>query len=430
MDSTRLKQQLKALKTEKGIASRAVGEARKAGKPIEAAVERVKAVSRQIRELEARLAELEQAAESSSASQADSPSPLPAQFMLQELEAGNPADLQVMRIGDAEWDAWVDAHPRATVYHSTAIRDVIADSFGHAAHYLAARDDSGRVHGVLPLIEMQSRLFGHFLVSVPFFNYGGLLADSRAARDRLLEAAADLACKLGVEHIEYRHCFDELDLPSRSEKVAMLRPLPDSAEQLWSDIGSKVRAQVNKARKHALSTRIGREELVADFYRVFARNMRDLGTPVYGIELFRNMLRHCPSSYLAMVYRDGQPVSGGFLLGWRNTLEIPWASTLRSANRFDANMLLYWTVLESAIERGYRVFDFGRSSRDSNTLRFKKQWGAEPHPLYWHYWLPQGQSLPALNPNNPKFRLMVAAWKRLPVPLAKWIGPGIVKNIP
>jgi FemAB-related protein (PEP-CTERM system-associated) len=430
MNPSELKQRLKALKTEKGIASRAVGEARRAGQPIGPAVERVKALSRQLRELESQIAAASRR-DAPEEQPAAAPEPLPPQFTGQDLQPGDGTPLRIDEaVSDAEWDAWVAAHPRATIYHGSAIRRVIEDSFGHAPHYLAVRDDSGRIQGLLPLIEMQSRLFGHFLVSMPFFNYGGLLADSIAARDRLVAAAAERARALDVEHVEYRHCFDELALPARSEKVAMLRPLPKSADRLWADIGSKVRAQVNKARKHGLSTRTGREELLDDFYRVFARNMRDLGTPVYGIALFRNMLRHCESSYLVMVYRNGLPVSGGFLLGWRNTLEIPWASTLRSANRFDANMLLYWTVLESAIERGYEVFDFGRSSRNSNTLRFKKQWGARPQPLYWHYWLPEGRELPSLNPNNPKFRLMVAAWKRLPVPLARLIGPAVVSKIP
>lgn len=428
MDSNEIRQRLKTLKTEKGIASRAVGEARKAGRDFSAEVERVKIVSRQIRELESRLAEL--TSPSADSEQKQPPAPLPPQFSRQDLPAGNPQGLHPSELDDAERDAWVANHPRATIYHTSAIRRVIEDSFGHSARDLALRDERGEIQGLLPMIEMKSRLFGHFLVSMPYFNYGGLLANSIAARDRLLREAADLGASLGVEHIEMRHCFDELDLPSRSEKVAMLRPLPDNAEQLWKDIGSKLRAQIKKARRHGLETRIGREELLSDFYRVFSHNMRDLGTPVYAIELFQNMLRHCSSSYLVLVYRQGKPVSGGFLLGWRNTLEIPWASTLRSANRYDANMLLYWTVLESAIERGYRVFDFGRSSRNSNTLRFKKQWGARPQDLYWHYWLPEGRELPALNPNNPKFRLMVEAWKRLPLFVANRLGPGIVKDIP
>ncbi len=430
MDSSSIKKRLKALKTEKGIASRTVGEARKAGQPIDEAVRRVQAISQQIRDLEQQLAEMKRPA-GDPPSSIRKPNAMPPQFTTLEPVSGRAESLQVEQdIPADEWDHWVEQHPRATHYHHSSIRRVIEHSFGHRAHYLAARDREGRIHGVLPLIEMKSRLFGHFLVSVPFFNYGGLLADSHAAREVLLRAAAGRAEVLGVEHIELRHCHDDLDLPSRSEKVAMLRTLPATAEQLWSDIGSKVRAQVKKARGYGLSTAIGREELLADFYRVFSHNMRDLGTPVYGIELFRNMLAECPSSYLVLVYREGKPVSGGFLLGWRNTLEIPWASTLRSANRYDANMLLYWTVLESAIERGYAVFDFGRSSRDSNTLRFKKQWGARPQPLYWHYWLPEGQALPELNPNNPKFRLMVAAWKRLPVPVARLLGPHIVSKIP
>ncbi len=425
MSEQDLKRQLKALKTEKGKASRAIGEARKAGQPVDELIRQVQDISQRIRALEQQLKPARPAPRQEDAG----PRLLPPQFRREPLPSIDET-LEVRSLDDAAWDAAVEQQAHASIYHGSAIRRVIADSFGHPAHYLAAVNAEGRVRGLLPLIEMNSRLFGHFLVSVPYFNYGGVVAESREARDALLAAAAERASSLGVEHIEYRHTRDDLELPARSEKVAMIRPLPDSAETLWRDIGSKLRAQINKARRNELATRIGREELVEDFYRVFARNMRDLGTPVYGIELFRNMLKYCSSSYIVCVYRNGQPVSGGFLLGWRNTLEIPWASTLREANRFDANMLLYWTVLESAIERGYALFDFGRSSKGASTWRFKKQWGAQGEDLYWHYWLPEGQELPALNPNNPRFRLMVAAWKRLPVAIANLIGPGIVKYIP
>lgn len=425
MSEQELKRQLKALKTEKGKASRAIGEARKAGRPVEELIRQMQDISQRIRVLEQRLKPATPQPKQRDASRRS----LPPQFRREPLPSIGEA-LEVRSLEDEAWDAAVEQQPHASIYHTSAIRRVIEDSFGHPAHYLAAVNAQDKVRGLLPMIEMNSRLFGHFLVSMPYFNYGGVLAESREARDTLLAAAAKRAGSLGVEHIEYRHTQDDLDLAARSEKVAMIRALPDSPEILWQDIGSKLRAQINKARRHELDTRIGREELVEDFYRVFARNMRDLGTPVYGIELFRNMLRHCSSSYIVCVYRNGQPVSGGFLLGWRNTLEIPWASTLRSANRYDANMLLYWTVLESAIERGYALFDFGRSSKGASTWRFKKQWGAQGEDLYWHYWLPDGQALPSLNPNNPKFRLMVAAWKRLPLAIANRVGPGIVRNIP
>ena len=123
-------------------------------------------------------------------------------------------------------------------------------------------------------------------------------------------------------------------------------------------------------------------------------------------------------------------MGGAFLIGHGDTMEIPWASTLRDTNPLGINMLMYWSVLCRAIERGYGFFDFGRSTIDAGTYRFKQQWGAVPVSHHWHYWLPEGRALPALNPGNPKFRLMIAAWKRLPVPVTRWLGPMIVRNIP
>ncbi len=277
---------------------------------------------------------------------------------------------------------------------------------------------------------MKSNLFVHFLLSVPFLNYGGVLATTSQAEQALVSAASKLANLLSAEHIEYRHCHDGLNMPSRSEKVAMILNLPQTPEMLWADIGTKVRAQIKKSKRHGLRLKNGRQELINDFYAVFSRNMRDLGTPVYSKSLFARMLEHLPESWITIVYQNKQPVSGGFLVGWRDTLEIPWASTLKQANKYDANMALYWQILSQAIDKNYNIFDFGRSTMNAPTYKFKKQWGATPQNLYWHYWLPDQQALPQINPNNPKFKLMVEIWKRLPLIMTTRIGPHIVKSIP
>jgi serine/alanine adding enzyme len=164
---------------------------------------------------------------------------------------------------------------------------------------------------------------------------------------------------------------------------------------------------------------------------VFAKNMRDLGTPVYGKAFFRHILQTFPdNSRIIIVRLNKHPVAAAFLLGHDTTLEIPWASTIKQVNHLSMNMLLYWEVLKFAIGSNYRFFDFGRSSKDSGTYRFKQQWGAKPRQCYWHYWLRGGGELPALNPNNPKYKALITLWKIMPVWLTKWIGPGIVKNLP
>ncbi|MEX2475902.1 GNAT family N-acetyltransferase, partial [Marinobacter sp.] len=192
-----------------------------------------------------------------------------------------------------------------------------------------------------------------------------------------------------------------------------------------------IRAQIRRGERELTEYKVGGEELLDAFYRVFAINMRDLGTPVYGKDFFRNLLRALPKqSWLVVVRVDNHAVGCAFLTGYRGRMEIPWASTLRSHNHTGVNRAMYWHILQFAIERGYGVFDFGRCSESSGTYRFKQQWGAQPLPLCWDYLLPEGGRLPALTPDNPKFRLLIAAWQRLPVWLANLIGPHIVKDLP
>ena len=152
--------------------------------------------------------------------------------------------------------------------------------------------------------------------------------------------------------------------------------------------------------------------------------MRDLGTPVYPQSFFESIIKHFPSeASIHVVTIEGKPVAAGFLLAHRDRVEIPWASSLREYNRISVNMLLYWDILKTAILREYKVFDFGRSSKDVGTYRFKKQWGANELQLYWHYWLRQGETLPELNPANPKFQLAIHIWRKLPLAVANRLGP-------
>jgi FemAB-related protein (PEP-CTERM system-associated) len=184
-------------------------------------------------------------------------------------------------------------------------------------------------------------------------------------------------------------------LRARSSKVSMRKQLPATADELLKSFPTKLRSQIKRAQQGATTVRIGRHEELDAFYRVFSINMRDLGTPVYSRGLFEAVLRNLPeSSWICTVCIDGVPVAAGFLVGYRGTLEIPWASSLRQYNKRSPNMLLYWSVLKFAVERGYTTFDFGRSSPDSGTYRFKEQWGAQPVPLFWHYWVKDDGPLP------------------------------------
>jgi FemAB-related protein (PEP-CTERM system-associated) len=332
-----------------------------------------------------------------------------------------------------DWDDYVRQNMHSSVYHFWFFRKVIEQTFNHVCHYFIARDANKRVCGILPSVELASPMFGHFIVSMPYFTYGGALALNEQVEQQLVSALIDKGRTLGVAHVEIRKTTKGLDgMQEKTGKVSMVRPLPKSKENFWHEVGAKVRAQVKKAARNNLTTKIGRAELLDDFYKVFATNMRDLGTPVYPKRFFENLLANDVTNEfsIGVTYDGASPVAGCFLMGCNQMREIPWASSLRSAASKNANMAMYAAVLDDTIERGYQFFDFGRSSPDAGTYRFKKQWGAKPMQLYWYYWLKDGGTLPELNPNNPKYKLLIAVWQCLPVWLSKLIGPHVVKYLP
>lgn len=334
--------------------------------------------------------------------------------------------------GGREWNTFVESCAGRTNYHQYGWRKVIEESFGHRTHYLVAREDEGRICGVLPLAHLKSALFGNFLVSLPFFNYGGLLYSEEGAAAALLESSRRLRDELGAEHVELRHLYTpQQGLPARNHKVTMLLELAESVEAQWQRLDPKVRNQVRKAEKTGLSVLTGQLELLDGFYRVFCRNMRDLGTPVYPERFFRQVLESFPeATRIISVQREGKTIAAGLLSWYADTLEVPWASSIRDYRELCPNNLLYWEAIRFAIGHGFARFDFGRSTPGEGTFRFKKQWGAEPHQLHWNYLVSAGQPLPELSPSNPKYRLAIGIWQRLPLALTNLLGPPIVRNIP
>jgi FemAB-related protein (PEP-CTERM system-associated) len=329
------------------------------------------------------------------------------------------------------WDDFVLQQPAARGPHLAGWKNVIEASFGHACIYLMA-SENGALHGVLPLVHLRSRLFGSFLISVPFLNYGGIVSEHPAARQSLFDAACALAAERGAAHVELRHEAPQLDnAPTKQHKVAMLLDLPETSEKLWDQFKPKLRSQIRKPMKEGLVVRLGREEELTNFYEVFSENMRDLGTPVYSRDFFAQILKNFPNSaWICTILLKAEPIAAGFLCGFRDALEIPWASSLRRYNSLAANMLLYWSVLEFAVKQGYKRFDFGRSSPGEGTYKFKEQWGAKPVPLHWQYWLANGNQLPDLSPKNAKYQLAISVWQKLPLWVTRWVGPAIVRNIP
>jgi serine/alanine adding enzyme len=330
------------------------------------------------------------------------------------------------------WDSFVESVNDATSYHRFGWKEVVRKSFGHQCHYLAAVDDRGEWQGVLPLVHLRSWLFGNFMVSVPFVNYGGLLCKNDTAVRRLLEEAERLRHSIGATHVELRHVARDLaGLPTKQHKVTMILDLAPDVESQWRVFNAKLRNQIRKAEKSDLQPVMGQLELLDDFYAVFARNMRDLGTPVYAKCFFRNILEAFPStSNILGVYHQGKMIAAGIACWFRDTLEIPWASAISDYKALCPNNMLYWEAIKFAIKKGLSRFDFGRSTPHEGTYNFKKQWGAVPVQLYWQYLLNEGCEMPHLSPSNPKYQAAIRVWQKLPIPLTKLLGPLIVQNIP
>src|SRR5262245_9865953 len=332
---------------------------------------------------------------------------------------------------EAEWDAFVEGHPDATGYHLWGWRRVMERAFGHQTVYLAARRDN-EIVGVLPAVMIKSRLFGRSLVSLPFLNYGGVLATDAEVARLLLDHAANVGSREGASHLELRHLVQRFaDLPVKRHKVTMRLRLETSEEAAWTRLDRRIRNHIRKAQKSNLTTDTGGRELLGDFYAVFAHNMRDLGTPVYGRAFFEEVFEHFAACARVFVVRlDSTAIAAGIGYTFRDTIEIPWASSLKAYRPLCANVLLYWHAVQHAIAEGRTTFDFGRSTPGDGPFQFKQQWGAEPSPLAWEYRLFKGEHLPNQSPSNPKFKAEIAMWKRLPVQVATWLGPAIVRSIP
>ncbi|MFH1681171.1 MAG: FemAB family XrtA/PEP-CTERM system-associated protein [Candidatus Eisenbacteria bacterium] len=331
---------------------------------------------------------------------------------------------------EEEWNRFVDARPLGLLGHRAEWRDVLQESLGHVPRYLVA-EEAGVFQGVLPLVRVAGLFGGRALVSLPWLDAAGPLADDEQTRDALLRRAVEIGREERCSYVEIR-AFNEYPEPRpvRASKITLILRLDDPAE-MWKAFDAKVRNQVRKAERSGLEGETTGEEGIGAFYGVFSRNMRDIGVPVWGEGFFRSILRRFGErARIVLVRLEGRPVGGAVLLRHGETAAVPSASSLRSHFPLCPNHMLYWTALRAAHALGARRFDFGRSTRGSGTHRFKAQWGAEERPCFWHYALLRVRDVPERSTASPRLRWAVEAWKRLPLPIANRIGPALVRRIP
>jgi len=330
----------------------------------------------------------------------------------------------------AEWDACVQTGAGWTHFHRWNWKAVIEQVFDHECPYLAARDSAGRLTGILPLVHAKSFLFGHYLMSMPFLNYGGPLGTEPAVQ-AIVQHAIGMARERRVDLLELRSREPlALDLPVSNRKITCLLDLAEgNAEAVWQGLKSNVRRKVRHAQKEGFTVAFGLEQVDA-FYEVFSGHMRDLGTPTLPRRFFKTLIERFPEdSWVGCAYYGGRPVAGGFGFQWAGELELTWVSALQDYHRSYANMLLYWAFIERAANLGLRVFNFGRCTPGGGTHQFKQQWGSRDVPLMW-YQHGAGRRAATPSPHERAFAWGPVIWKRLPLAVANALGPIIVRMIP
>lgn len=330
-----------------------------------------------------------------------------------------------------QWDSFVLNSPGATIAHQSGWSTAIEQGLGHKPRYLIALDNES-LCGVLPLFLVTTMWRSKYLVSVPWLDYGGILAESAEAADALLKEAVNLKSKHSAQFVEFRSPEPTHgDLPTKTEKVTFKLRLDNDPEKIWAAFDAKLRNQIRKALKSELTTEFGREDKLPEFYRVFQWKMHQLGTPVWGYRFFEAILKHMGrSAEIILVRHEGKVIAGGLVLSFKDQVYVPSAASISEYLRLCPNHALYWEVIRRGCESGSKWFDFGRSSVDSNTYRFKKQWVPVPTQLHWQYCVSEGDQLPSVNPNNPKYRIFINLWRKMPLPIANLLGPRVIRNFP
>lgn len=342
----------------------------------------------------------------------------------------NPVTVRPVTTSDQQaWGHFVNTHHRAGVFHDWRWLPLLEQVFGHTNRSLIAWEGD-EVVGVLPLMEVRTLLFGHNLVSLPFCQWAGALARDQSAETALRKAAITLAGSLRVSHLEWRNTEPSASgLPTQSELYVCFRKAISSDDETnLKGIPRKQRAMVRKGISNELSATDCSAEA---FHTLYADNVHRHGTPCAPLSFFQAIHSAFANDceFLMVQDSDGTPLSSVLTLYWRDEVFPFYAGDTPQARYRAANDFKYWEVMRRGAARGCSVFNYGRSKRGTGSFDFKRNWGFEPEPLHYEYWMAQGEALPALNPSNPKFRLMIETWRRLPRPVVNFLGPRLIRGL-
>ena len=342
--------------------------------------------------------------------------------------------MQVLELHDEDkpaWDDYVWHSSQALPYHLVGWKEVMERTYGYPSHYLMAKEGS-RIEGVMPLFEIRSRIVGDALTTLP----GGLCAESEEAAVALIEQAKALTVNVNAKYLVIRDSRREWDagLVSISQHCTMIRGLPPQTDALWKSLDKRLRRHIRIARKSDLEVSIGGKEYLDDFYTVLCVFLRDVGTPVFSRAFLHSVAEKFGDRLLIVCVRwKGRLIGAYSAFLFRDTIFGAWGGSLHKYLDRRPNHMLYWQYMQYGCEHGIKYIDLGRSPLGSGQYTFKKGWGARPQPLYQQYFLNGVERIPDVSTRmeeEHKYRLFTWLWRKLPVPVTRWVGPRLRRHVP
>ncbi len=329
------------------------------------------------------------------------------------------------------WDRFVQAMPSGTFFHRAGWARAIESAFGHATHYSFTERD-GAITGILPLGRVKTKLFGDTLISNPFCVYGGPLAADAESEAALVEHAEHLLRRTGASALEFRHLDQQAEAEGWIERpdlyVTFRKPIEADHERNMKAIPRKQRAMVRKGIQNGLTSVLTPNSDV--LHAVYAQSVRNLGTPVFSRRYFRILMEiFAESADIVTIMDHEKPIASVMNFYFRNQVLPYYGGGTSEARGRAGNDFLYWETMRRAADRGCGLFDFGRSKIGTGSFAFKHNWGFEAAKLHYRFRLKPGETIPDHNPLNPKYRMFINAWKRLPLPVANALGPLIVRGL-
>jgi FemAB-related protein (PEP-CTERM system-associated) len=330
-----------------------------------------------------------------------------------------------------EWDLFIASNPQATPFHSTAWMRALQKTFNYENRSLCA-ERGGKLTGVLPLFLVSNWIMGRCLISSPFADYGGVCAEDDQSADALVRRAGEIGLVEKVDFLELRHktAKPRAEFYNRDLYVSFATDLADQHEVQLKRLPRDTRYMIRKGEKAGLEVCCGLEQL-PEFYEMFARNWRRLGTPVLSRRWLEALVEEFQgAAELVMARSNGRPVAGVFSFVFRNTLFPHYSGASSDANNLAASNFIYWELMKRAIDQGIQHFDFGRSKTNTGAYHFKSTWNMQINPLEYQICMLKRKNPPNFSPTNPKFALASRLWRRMPLPATTWLGPHIVRWFP